>query len=145
MKPAPKGVFDDSIRIDALLNNQIVNRARELAGAFDYGDLDPSSLKLPPGTQLTKKGPFKLVQGPVYQGEWMSDLSQRTGVGMQVWQDGSVYEGQWSYNKANGVGRLVHADGDIYEGEWVNDKAHGNGIFRGIDGAVYTGQWLEDV
>ena len=59
-KPGSKGVFDDSIKIDTLLNNQTVNKARGLAGAFNYGDLDPSPLKLPPGVHLIEKGPFKL-------------------------------------------------------------------------------------
>jgi hypothetical protein len=44
---------------------------------------------------------------------------------MQIWKDGSKYEGYWKFDMANGKGRLIHSDGDVYEGEWLNDKAHG--------------------
>ncbi len=44
---------------------------------------------------------------------------------MQIWPDGSMYEGWLQDSKANGFGRLIHADGDVYNGCWFNDKAHG--------------------
>ena len=52
----------------------------------------------------------------------------RQGQGVQIWPDGSMYEGWWKDNKANGKGRLIHADGDIYDGYWREDKAHGFGF-----------------
>ena len=68
----------------------------------------------------------------------------REGKGIQVWPDGSLYEGWWKDNKANGKGRLIHADGDIYDGFWKDDKAHGFGIYSHLDGARYQGHWKED-
>ena len=41
---------------------------------------------------------------------------KRHGTGMQIWEGGAKYEGQWSNDKANGKGRLIHADGDVYDG-----------------------------
>ena len=61
----------------------------------------------------------------------------RQGQGIQIWPDGSMYEGWWRDNKANGKGRLIHADGDIYDGYWKDDKAHGFGIYSHLDGARY--------
>ena len=60
-----------------------------------------------------------------YKGEWLLGSNIRQGRGMQVWPDGSMYEGYWRENKANGNGRLIHADGDVYNGMWQDDKAHG--------------------
>ena len=57
--------------------------------------------------------------------------------GVQVWPDGSKYEGQWYQDTACGKGKLIHADGDIYEGEWFNDKAHGYGVYTHSNGAKY--------
>lgn len=68
----------------------------------------------------------------------------RQGKGVQIWPDGSMYEGWWKDNKANGKGRLIHADGDIYDGYWREDKAHGFGIYSHLDGAKYEGEWKED-
>jgi hypothetical protein len=44
------------------------------------------------------------------------DINTRDGMGIQIWPDGSKYEGYWKADKANGRGRLIHADGDVYEG-----------------------------
>jgi hypothetical protein len=42
----------------------------------------------------------------------------RMGYGIQKWNDGAVYEGQWLDNKASGRGTFWHAEGDIYIGEF---------------------------
>lgn len=109
-----------------------------------------------------------LENGAKYEGEWyesssslylisffsrifliiicfrIADSDVRDGKGIQIWLDGSRYEGYWKNNKANGRGRLIHADGDVYEGEWKDDKAHGEGIYTHVDGSRYEGHWLED-
>jgi len=56
--------------------------------------------------------------GANYEGEWCTQTGVKDGRGMQLWVDGSLYEGYWSEDKANGRGRLIHADGDVYDGEW---------------------------
>ena len=38
-------------------------------------------------------GAFKMPDGSVYKGQWTRDLRMRDGKGMQIWQDGSIYEG----------------------------------------------------
>ena len=57
---------------------------------------------------------MRLENGARYQGSWNIDTNLREGEGTQIWQDGSIYEGMWSSDKANGKGRLIHADGDVY-------------------------------
>ena len=52
------------------------------------------------------------------------------GIGVMIWQNGSKYEGSWTYSMANGHGRLIHSDGDMYEGEWLNDKTNGKGLYK---------------
>ena len=51
-----------------------------------------------------------------YTGELNRMTQEREGKGVQIWSDGSRYEGFWLKDKANGRGRLIHADGDVYEG-----------------------------
>jgi hypothetical protein len=76
-----------------------------------------------------------LENGAKYEGEWDISNDMRDGKGLQIWADGSLYEGYWKADKANGRGRLIHADGDVYEGEWKDDKAHGKGRYYHTDGA----------
>src|SRR6056300_1660644 len=91
------------------------------------------------GVEKVLKDNIKLESGAEYEGEW--DLEGRKhGKGVQIWVDGSLYEGYWKNDKANGRGRLIHADGDVYNGEWKDDKAHGFGIYNHTDGAKYEGE-----
>ena len=71
---------------------------------------------------LVNRGPYELDNKAVYHGEWTRE-GLREGKGVQIWKDGSKYEGYWKDDQANGVGRLIHTDGDCYYGEWLNDKA----------------------
>ena len=93
---------------------------------------------------VTKRQPVEFDNKAIYYGEWNVATNQRHGRGIQVWIDGSRYEGYWKNDKANIKGRLYHADGDIYEGSWLDDKAHGYGTYIHTDGAKYEGQWKDD-
>ena len=80
----------------------------------------------------------------VYYGERCKENEHRHGRGIQIWNDGSKYEGYWKRDKANIRGKLTHADGDTYEGDWLDDKAQGYGRYIHTDGARYEGFWKED-
>lgn len=79
-----------------------------------------------------------------YYGEWDIKSNKRHGRGIQIWLDGSKYEGYWKNDKANLRGKLIHADGDMYEGGWEDDKAGGYGVYVHNDGARYEGYWKND-
>jgi len=65
-----------------------------------------------------------LADGSAYLG-WWTVGGLRQGHGVQVWHDGTKYEGTYDQDRHNGKGRLIHADGDVYEGQWQDGKAHG--------------------
>ena len=67
---------------------------------------------------------------------------QRDGCGVQLWPDGSKYEGMWRNDKACGKGRMTHANGDIYEGNFEKGKRHGYGVYSAHDHTVYEGEWF---
>ena len=52
-----------------------------------------------------------------YYGEWAKNDNTRHGSGIQVWSEGSKYEGYWREDRVNVKGKIIHADWDIYEGE----------------------------
>ena len=96
------------------------------------------------GVQTELKQCVEYENKAIYYGEWNKGTNKKHGRGIQVWNDGSKYEGYWKDDKANVYGKLYHADGDIYEGEWLDDKAHGHGTYTHIDGAKYEGNWKDD-
>ena len=124
---------------DPNYQNPRVQEIKEKLGPFNY-DPSPSD----DGVKRKKRALITLENGARYEGEWNEPKNERHGYGIQVWSDGSMYQGYWKEDKANGWGRLIHADGDVYEGEWKDDKAHGQGVYKHTDGAEYNGEWKED-
>ena len=61
----------------------------------------------------------------------------KQGYGVQIWPDGSKYEGEWFENKAHGNGKFTHSNNDVYHGEWKDDKVDGFGIYIHHDGGRY--------
>ena len=96
------------------------------------------------GVEVELKQTVEYENKAIFYGEWSKKDNMRYGRGIQVWLDGSKYEGYWMNDKANKRGKLTHADGDVYEGEWVDDKAEGYGVYSHIDGAKYEGYWKDD-
>ncbi len=110
-------------------------------------DIQKLFQKYPPlndGEPVELKQCVEYENKAIYYGEWSKNNNRRYGRGIQIWSDGSKYEGYWKDDKANVRGKLVHSDGDVYEGEWLDDKAHGFGVYTHIDGAQYEGFWKED-
>ena len=79
----------------------------------------------------------------VYFGQF-DGPGHREGKGRMIWNDGSVYNGQWKADKASGWGYLILSSGDYYIGRWRNDLAHGEGRYHHADGSEYVGNWLDD-
>lgn len=115
---------------------------REQLPEFIYGQDEDEDDE--PGVIKEARPKLPLPDGAQYEGEWDMKTDMRHGRGVQIWSDGSIYEGYWKQDKANGRGRLIHADGDIYDGHWKNDKADGYGCYTHTDGAQYEGEWLDD-
>mmetsp|Transcript_39956 Transcript_39956/g.29462 ORF Transcript_39956/g.29462 Transcript_39956/m.29462 type:complete len:101 (+) Transcript_39956:290-592(+) len=91
-------------------NHPRVSMLLKNLGHFDYRE--PEEDDVP-----REKRPLVLLENNAkYEGEWLVGTDIRDGRGVQIWSDGSRYEGYWKANRANGRGRLIHADGDIYEG-----------------------------
>jgi len=111
----------------------IVMQIRQSLEPFNY---EPSPQ--PDGVIREHRPNTTMETGAEYEGQWNQE-GKKDGRGIQIWVDGSLYEGYWNNDKANGRGRLIHADGDVYTGEWKDDKAHGYGCYNHTDGARYEG------
>ena len=67
-------------------------------------------------SQLAFKNGEILSEGQVYSGQWNQQQNRKEGYGIQVWPDGSKFEGFWKQDQAVGYGRFILADGDVYIG-----------------------------
>ena len=57
-----------------------------------------------------------------------------SGEGKEVYDDGSVYVGQFKDDVGHGRGTFTYATGAVYEGEWQSGEKHGRGTFTFADG-----------
>ena len=68
----------------------------------------------------------------------------RDGQGVNIWSDGSRYNGEWKNDLRHGKGIMIRSDGDKYEGEWKDDKRNGRGTCIYSNGDKYDGEWEDD-
>lgn len=64
----------------------------------------------------------------------------RHGRGIQTFEDGQRYDGDWKEDKWHGQGILQSPDGSRYEGEFQNGSKHGEGTEYGLY-KIFSGQW----
>ena len=89
--------------------------------------------KYPPlqdGVEVELRKSVEYENSAIYYGEWEKTGNKRHGRGIQVWTDGSRYEGYWKEDKANVKGKLIHSDGDILISMEQNMKEIGKMINR---------------
>ncbi len=74
-----------------------------------------------------------------YEGELLDD--KKHGKGKCIFNNGDIYDGEWSNNEINGYGTMKYKNGNKYEGEWLNGKKHGKGKCIFDNGDIYNGEW----
>jgi len=94
------------------------------------------------------KGMQTYEDGTFYEGEWVNGL--RDGYGYlaskcpKTSRIKRIYTGLWANDKPSGYGIKTFPDGGVYKGEFMRGKRHGVGHMYYSDGHVYTGMWTND-
>mgnify|MGYP002174141199 CR=1 FL=1 len=82
-----------------------------------------------------------------YEGDYWNGY--RSGNGVQIFRDGSVYKGMFSDNHFEGYGSF-ESDPEseepiaVYNGNWSKSKKNGMGKIMLKDGETYVGNFTED-
>jgi hypothetical protein len=84
---------------------------------------------------------FQLVMG---QTQCLSGNCEN-GNGIQTYEGGGRYEGNFKEGLRNGLGNYIWSNGDKYSGEWKEGKLTGYGTYTFISGIVQTGYWENSV
>jgi len=88
-----------------------------------------------------------------YSGEWSPESISMpysgydclpSGKGKAIYEDGRIYEGDFSNGMRNGRGKLSFKNGDCYEGDIVDNKMSGIGKYVWSDSTYYDGTWEND-
>uniref|UniRef100_A0A8C4LE95 Ankyrin repeat and MYND domain containing 1 n=1 Tax=Equus asinus TaxID=9793 RepID=A0A8C4LE95_EQUAS len=59
--------------------------------------------------------------------------------GVQEWQDGCVYRGEFGLDMKLGYGEFSWPTGESYHGQFYRDHCHGSGTYTWPDGSSFTG------
>ncbi len=74
-----------------------------------------------------------------YEGHWVKN--KRSGKGLAVFADGSIYTGMFKDNEMEGQGKFEWAYGHIYEGCWKESFMEGPGEFTHSNGRIHKGNF----
>jgi hypothetical protein len=65
--------------------------------------------------------------------------------GKIIFDEGSIYEGEWLKGLMHGKGKKIYSKGDVYEGAFKEGQMHGDGSFTfASDGYLLKGLWKND-
>jgi hypothetical protein len=85
----------------------------------------------------------KCPDGALYIGE-MDDNSQRRGLGMALFDGGTIESGEWKNNSLHGKGISVNGpSGKTFVGKFQDSKKHSKGVLVWHDFFV-KGKWKHD-
>ena len=66
------------------------------------------------------------------------------GRGVETWNDGRKYEGEFKNGKKDGEGTFEWGNGNKYIGSWRSGKQHGIGIWvSSKDSTKRQGEWVD--
>jgi hypothetical protein len=87
-------------------------------------------------------GIFRIAQyQEEYRGEFRQDKANGFGIYVHA---GAQFIGEWHEDLQNGIGIELWNDGSIYSGNYKQGKKHGYGTYHWSDGACYEGEWKEN-
>ncbi|XP_020571977.1 uncharacterized protein LOC110018856 isoform X2 [Phalaenopsis equestris] len=72
-----------------------------------------------------------------------SNLSTASGLSVQIYSNGDVFEGEFHKGKCSGSGVYYYSMSGRYEGDWVDNKYDGYGIETWARGSRYRGQYRQ--
>ena len=81
-------------------------------------------------------------EGDIYEGEFKDNLKE--GIGVYKWEDGASYMGYFKNNQINGYGCMNFANGNSYIGEFHDGYLSGWGKFIWEDNKCYIGTYKKN-
>ena len=85
------------------------------------------------------EGKITFENGNIYNGEFSFGVPN--GKGLIKFKGGSEYLGDFKNGKIEGQGAILLASGDSYIGEWKNGEASGDGTYKKNDGSSFKGKF----
>ena len=130
MYPMNDNTLDCSMRkgLSEMIRDKTLAKRFQKFMMFNYGKAPKDSKK------LVFKSIARLKNRSHYIGQYIKGTSKRHGMGIEITENYSVYEGWWKNDMKHGLGRYIDADGTVYEGKWEYGISKGFGIYSNPQG-----------
>ena len=89
----------------------------------------------------------EISEGMMKDGEWVGEEEEIVNIitnGIENYESGSIYEGDFLNSIRHGIGKYTWANGDYYEGDFVDGDFNGEGIKNYSNGDYKKGIWKDD-
>ena len=92
-----------------------------------------------------KEGKGKLIfeEGDIYEGDFSED--KFNGEGCFKWKDGREYKGIWKDNQMNGKGIFIWDKNTWYEGNYKDNRREGFGVYHFNKDDYFEGKWINNL
>ncbi|XP_042806729.1 ankyrin repeat and MYND domain-containing protein 1 isoform X9 [Panthera leo] len=122
---------------DDISENQLAGRDGQPAATDFLGTLEMLSTKRDileaPEEEEESEGPPR--------GQDLKEAYIQLVRGVQEWQDGCVYQGDFGLDMKLGYGEFSWPTGELYHGQFYRDHRHGLGTYQWPDGSSFTGMF----
>ncbi|XP_010604904.1 ankyrin repeat and MYND domain-containing protein 1 isoform X3 [Fukomys damarensis] len=104
----------------------------------DHRHLDSYDLVTARDGRVSPREEDEESEGPLSERD-LQKASIQLVHGVQTWQDGCVYRGEFGLNVKLGYGEFSWPTGEAYRGQFYRDHCHGLGTYMWPDGSSFTG------
>lgn len=113
-------------------------------GSVLFNDIQPTHLPYLEASTFELTGSAQLIRSP-NRGVNPSDIPRRSGRGLMVYSDRTMYEGDWVDDERHGHGICYFPSGNIYIGSFAHGHMEGPGSMLYHDGDFFTGSFRQSV
>jgi hypothetical protein len=140
-------IKDDRTKTLSRIAEERVVRNGFRPGVYDTGKSSEKYIGEYRNDRKHGKGIQTYEDGTIYEGDWANGKRNGHGILSRVLcsqERQRIYTGLWKNDKPTGFGLLVYENGGVYEGEFKEGLRHGVGSMYYPTGAIYLGRWSED-
>uniref|UniRef100_A0A2K5JBN9 MYND-type domain-containing protein n=1 Tax=Colobus angolensis palliatus TaxID=336983 RepID=A0A2K5JBN9_COLAP len=130
--------LDDAVSGAASLQRQLEGKGGETSAAEELGPLKNDAVFATRDVSASSEKEEEESEGPLR----VQDLKEayiQLVQGVQEWQDGCIYRGEFGLNMKLGYGEFSWPTGESYHGQFYRDHCHGLGTYVWPDGSSFTG------
>ncbi|XP_031792419.1 ankyrin repeat and MYND domain-containing protein 1 isoform X4 [Piliocolobus tephrosceles] len=130
--------LDDEVSGAASPQRPLEGKGGEASAAEELGPLQNYEVFATRDVSASSEKEEEESEGPL-RAQDLKEAYLQLVQGVQEWQDGCIYRGEFGLNMKLGYGKFSWPTGESYHGQFYRDHCHGLGTYVWPDGSSFTG------